>query len=363
MDLLLLANEDGIVDMPITAIQRRTNVPLETLKRAISVLESPDARSRTPDHEGRRIIKLDGCDWGWWIVNFEKYRAIATSEQKRFLTRNRTAHYREKPPSEIGQTKGYVYYAMVPNALEIKIGFSKNPWARMREFQAARPGMVVIAAEKTVAATEQLRHKQFEALKIDREWFRYEGALIEHTQTIADQHRSSPVPLRSNYVATTSASVSASASPSATEREPERKPLPTDEIRTRVNVLFKRGDSDPWAYDELSYLVDVSKRPHCLDELKELEGWYKKGTYRPQKVSSLLSDWTGTLDRARNNDETIKRNSAQRVSASVGTANEGRAHLYAGAADRTLAKRNAGLQDAQRSVLGKDGHGGDSLPK
>lgn len=49
------------------------------------------------------------------------------------------------------------------------------------------------------------------------------------------------------------------------------------------------------------------------------------------------------------------------VSASDGTANEGRGAMYAGAASRLLAKRNQALQDSQRSQAGGNGEGGNPL--
>jgi hypothetical protein len=74
-DLLTLADPTGIVDMTATSISRRTNVPLEMVQHALEKLSEPDPESRNPDHEGRRIVKLDDHrSWGWRIVNYLKYR-------------------------------------------------------------------------------------------------------------------------------------------------------------------------------------------------------------------------------------------------------------------------------------------------
>lgn len=96
-DLLKLADINGVVDSTRESIARRTNVPLEIVTRAIAELEGPDPTSRTPDHEGRRLLRIDDHrDWGWLIVNYDYYREIASEHQRREKTRKRTQKYRKK---------------------------------------------------------------------------------------------------------------------------------------------------------------------------------------------------------------------------------------------------------------------------
>ena len=96
-DLLILADKNGVVDRTPEAISRRTNVPLEIIKKAISELESPDLRSRRIEHEGRRLVRLDEHrDWGWLIVNYDYYRSLASEEQRREVTALRVRKFREK---------------------------------------------------------------------------------------------------------------------------------------------------------------------------------------------------------------------------------------------------------------------------
>ena len=56
--LLVLADLAGIVDMTPEAIARRTTVPLQIIATGIAALEQPDAESRSPDMDGRRIVRL-----------------------------------------------------------------------------------------------------------------------------------------------------------------------------------------------------------------------------------------------------------------------------------------------------------------
>ena len=82
--LIVLANRDGIVDMTPEAISRRTSIPLDIITLGIEELMKPDPRSRTPDDEGRRITLLEAHrDWGWHIVNHEKYRQMRNAEERR----------------------------------------------------------------------------------------------------------------------------------------------------------------------------------------------------------------------------------------------------------------------------------------
>jgi hypothetical protein len=96
-DLLKLADKTGVVDMTPEAISRRTNCPIEEVVAAISELAAPDPRSRSKDHEGRRIIPVDSRrDWGWIIVNYLHYRAIQDEEARRESWRNAKAKQRER---------------------------------------------------------------------------------------------------------------------------------------------------------------------------------------------------------------------------------------------------------------------------
>ena len=82
--MIALADRDGTVDMTAAALAARTSIPLEIIEKGIKDLESPDSMSRTPDEEGRRIVKLDEHrPWGWRITNYQKYREIRTAEERR----------------------------------------------------------------------------------------------------------------------------------------------------------------------------------------------------------------------------------------------------------------------------------------
>jgi len=102
MDLLVLANKHGEVDMTMASIARRTNVPLEVVARAIAHLTSPDPFSRTALEEGRRLVLIDDHrDWGWRIVNFPHYNAMRNEDARREYFREYKRNYRNKKNNNI----------------------------------------------------------------------------------------------------------------------------------------------------------------------------------------------------------------------------------------------------------------------
>lgn len=93
MDLIVLADSDGVVDMTPEAVSRRTNVPLPVVLEAIAALSMPDSRSNSPQEDGKRLLPVDERKpWGWQIVNYHHYRAIRDEEARREYMRE----YRRK---------------------------------------------------------------------------------------------------------------------------------------------------------------------------------------------------------------------------------------------------------------------------
>jgi hypothetical protein len=81
---IVLADQDGVIDMTLEAIAAETTIPLEVLQKGLAVLMAPDRGSRTPDEEGRRVELLDDRrDWGWRLMNYQKYRKMQSEEDRR----------------------------------------------------------------------------------------------------------------------------------------------------------------------------------------------------------------------------------------------------------------------------------------
>lgn len=89
---LAAMDQDGFAQFAsVKNLAHRARVSLDACEKALGVLEGPDSDSADPDHEGRRIERVDG---GWMILNAAKYRDLVTREVARARTRERVAKHR-----------------------------------------------------------------------------------------------------------------------------------------------------------------------------------------------------------------------------------------------------------------------------
>lgn len=87
-------DEMGFVAFASSAnVAHRARVSLEDANKAIKILESPDSNSGDPEHEGRRIERVDG---GWIVLNASKYREMVSKVIFKEKTRERVRRFREK---------------------------------------------------------------------------------------------------------------------------------------------------------------------------------------------------------------------------------------------------------------------------
>lgn len=98
--MLAMADESGVVDVPnrsVRVLANLLNLPEDYVDAALCVLEAPDLDSRTPDEEGRRVLRLEGGA-GFRCVNHAKYREYQSAAQirKREATRKRVAEHRAR---------------------------------------------------------------------------------------------------------------------------------------------------------------------------------------------------------------------------------------------------------------------------
>jgi hypothetical protein len=169
MACVTLCNAQGILDMTPEAISGRTGWPVEFVKKGIVDLEQPDPRSRTPDDDGRRLAKLDDHrDWGWLIVNYEKYRTLADPDTIKDQNKKRAQKYRDRRHAASrcvtpgnGQSRqaegeaeeGKSVVTLVP-------GLDRESWNRWQAYRqesgkALKPTSVLAAQRKLAAFGER----------------------------------------------------------------------------------------------------------------------------------------------------------------------------------------------------------------
>ena len=82
--MLALADADDELDMTLEALAARTGLPGSIVSEGVAWLEKPDPFSRSPEAEGRRIVRLDDHRaWGWKIVNRAKYKRLRDNTERR----------------------------------------------------------------------------------------------------------------------------------------------------------------------------------------------------------------------------------------------------------------------------------------
>lgn len=210
-NLLAHCDKDGIVDIHPRAIAEEVGLTIEEVKETLLMLESPDDESRSPDEQGRRIIRLDEHRaWGWFVVNYEKYRKIRNEDDRREQNRSAQRNYRKKSKltvSKVSQASAMSAHADVEAEAEAYIK-PKNTLhqktdedARFDEFWEAYPRKVgkkeSVKAFKSVVTSEYT----FQALMAglanwvgSREW-KEDQQFIPHPATFIRKERFMDMPV------------------------------------------------------------------------------------------------------------------------------------------------------------------------
>ena len=102
--MLAMCDRSGEVAASVPGLAARARITLEQCQDALNRLMTPDPFSRTPDHEGRRIEKIDG---GWRLLNHAKYRHKMSQDERREYMKMKMREYRSKDvSSELATVSG-----------------------------------------------------------------------------------------------------------------------------------------------------------------------------------------------------------------------------------------------------------------
>ncbi len=89
--MMALADKNGEVQASIPGLADISRVTIEECESALLAFLSPDPYSRTKTLEGRRIQEIQG---GWFLVNHDIYRAMASKEDATQKASERMARHR-----------------------------------------------------------------------------------------------------------------------------------------------------------------------------------------------------------------------------------------------------------------------------
>lgn len=93
---MALADQHGEIHAAIPGLARAANVTVKEAEKAIELFMSPDKWSRTQDHHGKRLEKIDG---GWRLLNFEHYRSLMSAEERKEYKRRKEQERRDRKKS------------------------------------------------------------------------------------------------------------------------------------------------------------------------------------------------------------------------------------------------------------------------
>lgn len=108
--LLPLIDSRGHIEMTHEAIAGMTGWPIDLLRQGITELEQPDPGSRSAAEDGRRLVRLDlARNWGWRVVNVQKYRERASGRDQVTDGRNaeKVRRYKERHRKTPVDTAGH----------------------------------------------------------------------------------------------------------------------------------------------------------------------------------------------------------------------------------------------------------------
>lgn len=184
----------------------------------------------------RRLIEVNLIDSDWQPLAWAK----------------RQRHSKDLPEGEsLGDYKGYVYF-IGGNVGPLKIGYSKNPWSRVKDFQTGSAEQLsVVTTIRTTEHSEIDVHKLFASERMQGEWFERSDVLAEVINRIRAKKITSieglsvvVEQLRSNDVATTTDS-DIDQKKNRTDRSERATRLPDDFALTAERRLMAEAERLP----------------------------------------------------------------------------------------------------------------------
>lgn len=94
--ILALKDMDGFIAASLPGLAHTARVTREECEKAMTLFESPDPDSRTPDNAGRRVERVDG---GWVVLNHYLYRDRLSNDPETVKARLRMQKYRQRHPT------------------------------------------------------------------------------------------------------------------------------------------------------------------------------------------------------------------------------------------------------------------------
>lgn len=101
--MLALKDKDHMVFASIPGLAKHAKISNEDCERYLKRLEGPDKYSQNQDHEGRRLMRIDG---GWLVMNGAKYQDFMREEHRKEAVASAMKRYRARKKKQL-DPKGF----------------------------------------------------------------------------------------------------------------------------------------------------------------------------------------------------------------------------------------------------------------
>lgn len=99
--MMAIADKHGYVYASVDGLAHEARKTIDETEDALRRFLSPDPRSRTKEHDGRRVVEVDG---GWQLLSYERIRAMHGAESERERKREWWNSNRGKKTSSLDAT-------------------------------------------------------------------------------------------------------------------------------------------------------------------------------------------------------------------------------------------------------------------
>lgn len=148
--------------------------------------------------------------------------------------------------------KGYVYFVTDENTELVKIGYSKNPWARLSELRRTHGvALSVVATVKTVDKSETSVHAALEKFRSEGEWFFKSDCIKDLISSISAGKTTTVVDI-CDYVANYGSPATATTN-TDTDIDIDIEEPPPPRVQDAFDSRTKFAMTEDWQPDEKSF--------------------------------------------------------------------------------------------------------------
>ncbi|EFQ6907328.1 DUF1376 domain-containing protein [Escherichia coli] len=169
--------------------------------------------------------------------------------------------------------RGYVYFVTSTEMDTVKIGYSKNPWARLGELRRSYgSNLSVVATIKTVEKSESSIHALLSDYQVNGEWF-VKSECIKSLITQIVEGKITTVEATNNYVSNYEVVTT-----TTTNTDTDLKELnPTHNARVRESAPTSESSGTPLQTAEPEYLDGMSEP---IGKFPMTDGWHPSPDFR-----------------------------------------------------------------------------------